>query len=119
MVSEDRPSSEPQDADVIGIDRRGRCVKGSHRILLVSEDGIEADATLVDFSTAGCQVNAQIEVEVGMIFKLSLFLDDQPWPLRVDESIVRWVRGQTFGLEFIGIRPVQRERLRSIIMKER
>jgi hypothetical protein len=37
--------------------------------------------------------------------------------LRVDQAMVRWVEGQCFGLEFICIRPAQRERLRSILMK--
>ena len=32
-------------------------------------------------------------------------------------ALVRWVDGQNFGLEFTGIRPAQRERLRSILMK--
>jgi hypothetical protein len=31
--------------------------------------------------------------------------------------LVRWIDGQTFGLEFVSIRPVQRERLRGLIMK--
>ena len=30
---------------------------------------------------------------------------------------VRWVSGGMFGLEFTGIRPAQRERVRAIIMK--
>jgi hypothetical protein len=37
--------------------------------------------------------------------------------LRIDEAVVRWIDGQMFGLEFVGIRPAQRERLRAIIMK--
>jgi hypothetical protein len=37
--------------------------------------------------------------------------------VRVDEAVVRWVEGQSFGLEFVGIRPAQRERLRAIVMK--
>jgi hypothetical protein len=56
-------------------------------------------------------------VHVGMTLRLSLFLHDQKWPLRIDEALVRWVSGATFGLEFTGIRPAQRERVRAIIMK--
>jgi hypothetical protein len=52
-----------------------------------------------------------------MTLRLSLFLHDQKWPLRIDEALVRWVNGGMFGLEFTGIRPAQRERVRAIIMK--
>ena len=52
-----------------------------------------------------------------MVLHLSLFLHDQNWPLRIDEAMVRWVNGQNFGLEFTGIRPAQRERVRAIIIK--
>ncbi len=51
-----------------------------------------------------------------MVLRLSLFLHDQKWPLRIDEALVRWVNGAMFGLEFTGIRPAQRERVRAIIM---
>jgi hypothetical protein len=56
-------------------------------------------------------------VQVGMVFRLSLFLHDQQWPLRIDEALVRWVAGPNFGLEFTGIRTAPRERVRAIIMK--
>jgi hypothetical protein len=52
-----------------------------------------------------------------MALRLSLFLHDQQWPLRIDEALVRWVKGANFGLEFTGIRLAQRERVRAIIMK--
>jgi hypothetical protein len=54
-----------------------------------------------------------------MQLRLSIFLGDQKWPLRIDQAIVRWVGGQNFGLEFIGIRSAQRERLRAMIMAKR
>ncbi|BFU94665.1 MAG: conserved protein of unknown function [Nitrospira sp.] len=100
-----------------GQDRRGRRLKVSHRLFFFGEDEFEGEATVLDISTGGCQATSLTEVKCGMVFKLSLFLQDQPWPLRIDDSIVRWVKDQTFGLEFLGIRPAQRERLRAILMK--
>jgi len=100
-----------------GQDRRGRRLKVSHRLFFFGEDEFEGEATILDISTGGCQATSQTEVKCGMVLKLSLFLQDQPWPLRIDDSIVRWVKDQTFGLEFLGIRPAQRERLRAILMK--
>ncbi len=103
-------------SDTEGQERRGKRVKVNHRLFFFGDDDFEGEATILDISTGGCQASSLTEVKVGMLLKLSMFLQDQPWPLRIDESIVRWVKGQTFGLEFVGIRPAQRERLRAVLM---
>jgi PilZ domain-containing protein len=88
----------------------------NRRLFFFGADEFEGEATILDISTNGCRASSLTEVKVGMSLKLSLFLQDQQWPLRIDEALVRWVDGQTFGLEFVSIRPVQRERLRGLIM---
>jgi hypothetical protein len=98
-------------------ERRGRRLILSCRLFFFGEDDFEGEATVLDLSTNGCQAKSLTEVQVGMVLRLSLFLQDQNWPLRIDEALVRWVNGQTFGLELTGIRPAQRERIRAIIMK--
>ena len=98
-------------------ERRGRRLNLSCRLFFFGEDDFEGEATILDLSTNGCQATSLTQVRVGMMFRLSLFLHDQKWPLRIDESLVRWVKGESFGLEFTGIRPAQRERVRDIIMK--
>lgn len=82
-------------------------------------DDFEGEATVLDVSTNGCRAETSVELKVDMPLKLSLFLPDFKWPLRVDQAIVRWIDGKQFGVEFIGIRLAQRERLRSLIMKSR
>lgn len=99
------------------IERRGRRMTVSRRLFFFGEDEFEGEASVLDLSTNGCKAMSHTEVKVGMSLKLSLFLQDQQWPLRIDHAIVRWVEGQCFGLEFTGIRPAQRERLRAILMK--
>ncbi|NJL17356.1 MAG: hypothetical protein HC938_09320 [Nitrospira sp.] len=54
-----------------------------------------------------------------MVLKLSLFLSDFKWPLRIEQAIVRWIDGKQFGLEFTSIRLAQRERLRNLIMRNK
>jgi hypothetical protein len=98
-------------------ERRGRRLRLNCRLFFFGEDDFEGEATVLDLSTNGCQVTSLIPVQVGMTLRLSLFLHDQKWPLRIDESLVRWVNSANFGLEFTGIRPAQRERVRAIIMK--
>lgn len=97
-------------------ERRGRRLSLSCRLFFFGEDDFEAEATVLDLSTNGCQATSLTQVQVGMTLRLSLFLHDQKWPLRIDEAQVRWVKGAHFGLEFTGIRPAQRERVRAIIM---
>jgi hypothetical protein len=98
-------------------ERRGRRLTMSRRLFFFGEGEFEGEGTIVDISTNGCKATSLTEVKVGLILKLSLFLQDQQWPLRIDQAVVRWVDDQAFGLEFTGIRPAQRERLRSLLMK--
>ena len=93
----------------------GRRLRLSCRLFFVGDDDFEGEATILDLSPNGCQATSLPQVQAGMVLRLSLFLHDEEWPLRIDEALVRWVKGATFGLEFTGIRTVQRER--AIIMK--
>jgi hypothetical protein len=98
-------------------ERRGRRLKLNCRLFFFGADDFEGEATILDLSTGGCQATSLSEVRVGTTLRLSLFLQDQEWPLRIDEALVRWVKGPAFGLEFTKIRSAQRERVRAIIMK--
>lgn len=118
-----RPSSkrplDPQNNTADLQDRRGRRIAHSCRMFFFGDDDFEGEAAVQDVSTNGCRVESSVEVKVGMVLKLSLFLSDFKWPLRIDQAIVRWIDGNQFGLEFTNIRLAQRERLRNLIMKTR
>ena len=96
-------------------DRRGRRLELSCRMFFFGEDDFEGEATLVDLSMGGCKVSSPIGLHTGMLLKVSIFLPDHRWPLRVEQAIVRWV-DDAFGLEFTSIRLAQGERLRALIM---
>jgi hypothetical protein len=100
-------------------DRGGRRAALSCRLFFFGDDDFEGEGTLRDISTSGCRASSLIAVQPGMLLKLSVFLPDYLWPLRVDEAMVRWVNGQEFGVEFTRIRLAQRERLRALVMKEK
>lgn len=102
-----------------GSNRSGLRLNLVRRIFFFGDDDFEGEASLLDISTSGCRASSSTEVTVDTILKLSIFLQDQPWPLRIDEAVVRWVDGPSFGLEFVGIRPAQRERIRAIVMNAR
>ncbi|MEO8048748.1 MAG: PilZ domain-containing protein [Nitrospirota bacterium] len=118
MAAKDlRSTSAPSsDREAAMAERRGRRLSLSCRLFFFGEDDFEGEATVIDLSTNGCQAKSLILLHVGTTLRLSLFLHDQKWPLRIDEALVRWVNGGMFGLEFTGIRPAQRERVRAIIM---
>src|SRR5688500_10554003 len=100
-------------------ERRGRRLPINCRLFFFGDEEFEGEATALDISTNGCKATSLIEMKVGRLLKLSLFLQDHHWPLRIDQAAVRWVDGQQFGLEFISLRPAQRERLRGMLMKSK
>ena len=118
MATQDPGSNRDSGSDrqTAMAERRGRRLGLSCRLFFFGENDFEGEATVLDLSTNGCQATSLVQVKTGMTFRLSLFLHDQKWPLRIDEALVRWVKGANFGLEFTGIRPAQRERIRGIIM---
>jgi len=105
------PSREPGNA------RQGRRLDLSCRMFFFGDEEFEGEASLQDISTHGCGASSSVGLRAGMALKLSLFLSDYQWPLRIDQATVRWADGQRFGFEFTDIRPAQRERLRALIMK--
>ena len=89
----------------------------SCRLFFFGVEDFEGEGTLLDVSTSGCRATSSVKLQPDTLLKLTLFLPDYDWPMRVEQAIVRWVNGEQFGLEFTSIRLSQRERLRAIVMK--
>jgi len=100
-------------------ERRGRRLALSCRVFFFGQDDFEGEAVLVDVSTGGCQIATSETIAVGALLKLSIFLPDHNWPMRVDEVVVRWAQEGRYGIEFTSIRLAQRERLRALVMKSK
>jgi hypothetical protein len=98
-------------------DRRARRRELACRLFFFGDNDFEGEGAVLDMSTTGCRASSSIDLVPGRVLKLSLFLPDHQWPLRVDQAVVRWVKGQEFGVEFTSIRLAQRERLRALLMK--
>jgi hypothetical protein len=77
-----------------------------------SGSGLEGEGLINDLSKTGCKLQCQTIPEAGASLKVDLFLPDYPRPLKVERGVVRWVKGDTFGVEFVDIQASQRERLR-------
>jgi hypothetical protein len=86
MATQDPRSSRApcSDHESAMADRRGRRLRVTCRLFFFGENDFEGEATILDLSTGGCQATSLTEVQVGMTLHLSLFLQDQEWPLRID-----------------------------------
>lgn len=77
-----------------------------------SSGGLEGEGLVNDLSKTGCKIQCQTVPESGATVKLDLFLPDYPRPLKIERGLVRWVKADTFGVEFVELQASQRERLR-------
>src|SRR4029077_6291682 len=119
MATQDPGSNRDSGSDrqTTMAERRGRRLSLSCRLFFFGENDFEGEPTVLDLSTNECHATSLVQVQTGMTFRLSLFLHDQKWPLRIDEALVRWVKGANFGLEFTGFRRAQRERIKATFLR--
>ncbi|MEK6784489.1 MAG: PilZ domain-containing protein [Nitrospirota bacterium] len=89
------------------------------RLFFSSTELVEADATLLDLSSTGCAAESETTVRTDMNLDLWIFSPNYKWRMHINHAVVRWVRGQVFGVEFLNLRPVQRKRLRQLVEKFR
>ncbi len=50
---------------------------------------------------SGCKVESDVVPQSGDFLEVTLSPPDPHSPLKIDSAVVRWVRGQAFGLEFV------------------
>jgi len=76
---------------------------------------IDSEGTVVDLSKRGCKIVSDATVRPGTVLKMSLYLPDHGWPLKVQLAEVRWTRGLAFGLEFLCVPLKDYQRLRRVL----
>lgn len=75
----------------------------------------EGQGKTLDLSDGGCKIETDLPVVVGASFECRIYAPGLSWPLRIDEAQVRWVKGKTFGLQFLVVQPAEREQLKQVI----
>ena len=75
----------------------------------------EGQGKTLDLSDGGCRVESDHPVVAGASFECRIYAPGLNWPLRVDEAQVRWVKGNTFGLQFTVMRPDERAKLKELL----
>jgi len=75
----------------------------------------EGQGRTLDLSTGGCMVETDLPVGVGASIECRIYVPGLDWPLRIDEAQVRWVKANTFGIQFTKIQPDEEAKLKQVI----
>ena len=76
------------------------------------------EGTISNISKTGCSVSCDRTVLMGSYIKLSVLLPDPTSSLFIELGKVRWVKDQTFGVEFIRVPTLTRHRLDRVVSHE-
>lgn len=74
----------------------------------------QGQGTLWNFSVNGWKLSGDVPLQVGQMCSLTVTLPDQP-SFVVSVAIVRWARGQEYGLETLAIDKQIHSRLEDVI----
>ena len=77
----------------------------------------EGSGTVVDLSVAGCQLESSVRMPEYAHMEVRIHIPDLDWTIVVDEAIVQWMMGDTYGLRFLNVRPIEGDRLAWIIAR--
>jgi len=69
----------------------------------------------LDLSAGGCMIETDLPVVVGASFECRIYVPGLDWPLRIDEAQVRWVKDNTFGIQFVKLHPDEEAKLKQVI----
>ncbi|RPH78346.1 MAG: PilZ domain-containing protein [Nitrospiraceae bacterium] len=75
----------------------------------------EGQGRTLDLSAGGCMIETDLPVVVGALFECRIYVPGLDWPLRIDEAQVRWVKANTFGIQFMKIHPDEQAKLKRVI----
>lgn len=76
---------------------------------------LAGQGTVTNLSLGGCSIESNITLPPGSTIGLKIALPDSSWPLEVERAVVRWVRGNLFGLEFNSLSDAETTRLHQLI----
>lgn len=97
--------------------RKARRAIYQGRVFFVTDFGfgIKGVGLLQDISTTGCHIVTESPLQLGMELGLSLVASQHERNIEIELAKVRRMDGHHFGLEFLAIDPVERERLRQFL----
>ncbi len=76
------------------------------------------EGTVSDLSLTGCSIVCDQAVLADSYVKLSVILPDPTMSLFIELGKIRWVREHTFGVEFIRLPTITRDRLDRVVWEQ-
>jgi hypothetical protein len=80
-----------------------------------SGERLRAPGVILDLSSNGCRARSANESSIGEALRVLIDVPRYDTPLHVTRAVVRWARGQEFGMEFIEMGPDDQERLQGLV----
>ena len=78
-------------------------------------DQLSRRGTILNLSAEGCAITSETVAGAAAYLQLTMQLREREEPVQVDLAAVRWSFARRFGVEFIKIRPEERERLKQFV----
>ena len=79
-------------------------------------EGITGEGIIKDLSLSGSYITGNASVFVGVALALQIFVPGDPDPLLIDRTIVKWVKGSEFGVDFDTPPPKVSDRITKVIV---
>ena len=73
------------------------------------------EGVLIDLSPTGCRIRSDIALNAGTYLALRIAVAQEPTPLAVEVSVVRWCKDGHFGVEFLRYSQGDRERVTDLV----
>jgi len=79
-------------------------------------NGINSQGMILNLSTSGCRGSSEGVIRQDALLRVLIEVPRFLAPIQVDRAIIRWSRGNDFGLEFVGISFDDQQRLQGPIL---
>jgi PilZ domain len=76
---------------------------------------MSAPGVILDLSSNGCRAQSASESSIGESLGVLIDVPRYENPLHVTRAVVRWSKGQEFGIEFMQLEADDQQRLRQLI----
>ncbi len=60
-------------------------------------------------------IETDFPVVTGASYECRIYVPGLDWPLRIDKAEVRWVKANTFGIQFVKIQPQEEAKLKQVL----
>jgi hypothetical protein len=80
-----------------------------------SGEQFAGQGTIANLSVSGCSIESKVTLTAKSNLALHILLPDSRRPLQIDRALVRWARGNTFGVEFEQMSQADTDRLHQLV----